>query len=227
MKILLSSIKKKIHILQNIYIKNKFFITKKSYSMDKEDLNILNHFRDKKNGFYIDVGCFHPIDRNNTYLLYLNKWSGINVDISQFSIDLFNFLRPDDLNLKCAVSDKEQIVKIFFQKELSQLSTSDENQAKKVFQGKIKSKEVQAYTLDYIIEKSKYRNKEIDLLDIDVEGADYKVLLGLNFEKYKPKLICVEIHNKDIKDDKIYKFLTIKGYVHIWSGVFSHLFKII
>jgi hypothetical protein len=95
-----------------------------------------------------------------------------------------------------------------------------------VFQGKIKTKEIQSYSLDHIIENSKFCNKEIDLLDIDVEGADYKVLLGLNFEKYKPKLICVEIHNKNIKDDVIYEFLIKKGYVHIWSGAFSHLFKI-
>jgi len=194
--------------------------------MDREDLNILSYFGDKKDGFYVDVGCFHPMDRNNTYLLYLNNWRGINIDISQFSIDLFNFLRPDDHNINCAVSEKNQIVKIFFQKKLSQLSTTDEGQARKVFQGKIKSKEIQSYTLDYILEKSKFYNKEIDLLDIDVEGTDYKVLLGLNFEKYKPKLICVEIHNKNIKDDKIYKFLTNKGYTLIWSNIFSHLFKI-
>ena len=194
--------------------------------MDREDLNILNYFGDKKDGFYVDVGCFHPMDRNNTYLLYLNNWRGINIDISEFSIDLFNFIRPNDHNIKCAVSEKNQIVKIFFQKELSQLSTTDEEQAKKVFQGKIKSKEIQSYTLNHILEKSKFCNKEIDLLDIDVEGTDYKVLLGLNFEKYKPKLICVEIHNQNIKDDKIYKFLTNKGYTLIWSNIFSHLFKI-
>ena len=158
--------------------------------------------------------------------MYLKDWRGINIDISQFSIDLFNFLRPDDHNLKCAVTEKEQIVKIFFQKELSQLSTIDEEQAKKVFQGKIKSKEIKAYTLDQIIKKSEYFDREIDLLDIDVEGADYRVLLGLNFKKYKPKLICVEIHNKNIKDDKIYKFLIDKGYTLIWSNIFSHLFKI-
>ena len=194
--------------------------------MDKEDLNILNFFKDKRDGFYVDVGCFHPLDRNNTYLLYLKNWRGINIDISQFSIDLFNFLRPDDFNLHCAVSEKNQIIKTYFQKDLSQLSTTDEEQAKKVFKGKIKTKEIQSYSLDHIIENSKFCNKEIDLLDIDVEGADFKVLLGLNFERYKPKLICVEIHNKNINDDVIYEFLIEKGYVHIWSGVFSHLFKI-
>ena len=40
--------------------------------MDKEDTNILSYFNNKRNGFYVDVGCFHPINRNNTYLLYLN-----------------------------------------------------------------------------------------------------------------------------------------------------------
>ena len=194
--------------------------------MDREDLNIKEYFGDKKNGFYVDVGCFHPLDRNNTYLLYLNKWRGINIDVSQFSIDLFNFMRPNDHNIKCAVSEKNQFVNVFFQKELSQLSTTDEEQAKKVFQGEIQSKEIQSYTLNHILENSKFNNREIDLLDIDVEGTDYKVLLGLNFEKYKPKLICVEIHNKKIKDDKIYKFLINKGYNLIWSNIFSHLFKI-
>jgi FkbM family methyltransferase len=222
---LFSKIKNKIHILQNIYLKNKFLIKKKSYSMDKEDVNILNYFGDKRDGFYIDVGCFHPISANNTYLLYLKNWRGINIDISQFSIDLFNFLRPEDHNLKAAVSEKNEIVNIYFQKKLSLLSTTDKERAKKVFQGKIKSNEIQSYTLNQIIENSKFQNREIDLLDIDVEGTDYKVLLGINFKKYKPKLICVEIHNKDIKDDIIYKFLINKGYIHIWSGVFSHLFK--
>ena len=202
--------------------------------MDKEDLNILNFFKDKRDGFYVDVGCFHPLDRNNTYLLYLKNWRGINIDINQFSIDLFNFLRPDDFNLHCAVSEKNQIIKTYFQKELSQLSTTDEVQAKKVFQGKIKTKEIQSYSLDHIIENSKFCNKEIDLLDIDVEGADFKVLLGLNFERYKPKLICVEIHNNKTSDRKnkdnfklnpIYKFLAKKGYTNIWKNEFSFIFK--
>ena len=52
--------------------------------MDNEDTAVLNYFKDKKNGFYIDVGCYHPIHRNNTYLLHKKNWSGINVDINEF-----------------------------------------------------------------------------------------------------------------------------------------------
>ena len=89
----------KIHILQNLYLKNKCFLKKKSYSMDGEDIEIFNYFKNKKNGFYVDVGAYHPIERNNTMLLYLNGWEGINIDISAFSIKLFNHLRARDLNL--------------------------------------------------------------------------------------------------------------------------------
>ena len=86
--------------------------------MDMEDLNIINYFKDKKNGFYVDVGCFHPLDRNNTYLLYKKKWRGINIDVSKFSIDLFNFLRPEDINVNIAIYCNdyqffEKIIKYF------------------------------------------------------------------------------------------------------------------
>ena len=193
--------------------------------MDNEDTEILNYFKKKKNGFYVDVGCYHPIHRNNTYLLHKQDWKGINIDVSQFSIDLFNYLRPNDLNYNCAISNKNETVKIFYQKELSQLSTIENEQAKKVFQGNIKEKEIQAFTLDEILKKDKFKDAKIDFLNIDVEGADFKVLEGLSFDKFKPELICIEIHDKEIKDSKVCKFLNDKNYKLIWSGVFSHLFK--
>ena len=193
--------------------------------MNNEDTAILNYFKDKKNGFYVDVGCYHPIHRNNTHLLHMQNWSGVNIDTSQFSIDLFNFMRPKDLNYNCAISDKNKNIKLFYQKELSQLSTIEKGQAESVFQGEIKEKEIEAFTLDEILSRDKYKDSKIDLLDIDVEGADLKVLRGLSFDKFKPELVCVEIHTKEIEKSDIYNFLIDKNYKLLWSGVFSHIFK--
>ena len=224
---------KKIHILHSIYIKHKFFIKKKSYAMDNEDIAVLNYFKEKQKGFYVDVGCYHPIHRNNTHLLYKQNWNGINIDTSEFSIDLFNYMRPQDLNYNCAVSNKNETLTLFYQKELSQLSTTVESQAKSAFQGEIKEKKIQAFSLDEILNRGRYKNTKIDFLDVDVEGADIKVLQGLSFEKYKPEIICIEIYDKkdfnnlkfNLKESDIYKFLINKNYELIWSGVFSHLFK--
>ena len=222
---MINEIKNKIHILHNIYFKNKYFLKKKTYSMDGEDLFINNYFKDKKNGFYVDVGCYHPIHRNNTFLLHKKGWYGINIDIHKFSIDLFNYLRPKDFNYNLAVSNKNEVIDMYFQKKLSQLSTTEGEQAKKVFQGNIKKSKINAFTLDSILEDIKIDNFKIDLLDIDVEGADLKVLKGFSIEKYKPELICVEIHQKEIKESMISKYLHNFKYELIWSGIFSYIFK--
>ena len=87
-----------------------------------------------------------------------------------------------------------------------------------------------------ILDKSKFKNTKIDLLNIDVEGAEMKVLNTLNFEIYDPSLICIEIlgyremqseqREKEIKNNQIFKFLVNKGYKKVWSGISycSHLF---
>ena len=222
---MLNTIKKKIHIIHNIYIKHKYFIKKESYSMDGEDLFLNDYFKDKTKGFYVDVGCYHPIHRNNTYLLHKKGWHGVNIDIQKFSIDLFNHLRPKDLNYNFAVSNKNEIVEMFYQKKLSQLSTIEEKQSLKVFQGDIKKLKIQSLTLDSILEKTNSNNIKLDLLDIDVEGADLKVLEGFSIQKFKPELVCVEIHEKEIKKSKIHDYLNNSNYELIWSGIYSHIFR--
>jgi len=229
-------LKNKLHILQNIYLKNKYFFKRKSYAMDGEDIAIDLFSKKKNNGFYVDVGAHHPIQRNNTHLLFKKGWEGINIDVNQFSIDLFNFLRPNDLNLQVAVSNKEGDISFFYQKKFSQLNTTDKKIAEENFQGKFQERKVKSQTIENILDNSKYKNKKIDFLNIDVEGAEMKVLETLNFKIYDPSLICVEIlgyrdlipkkREIEIKNNRIYKFLTDRGYKKIWSGssYCSHLF---
>ena len=223
---LISNLYEKFHILQNIYIKNNFFKKKESYSMDKEDLVVQEYFKNKTYGFYVDVGCYHPLQRNNTMLLYLKGWRGINIDISDFSIKLFKFLRPEDLNLNLAISNLEGEIDMFFQKKLSQLSTIKEKHAKIAFQGTIHNKKILSRRLNSILEESKYRGKRINFLNIDVEGSDFEVLQSLDFNKYSPELICIEVIEKELEKSDVFNFLHNKKYKKTWSGVFSHIFQL-
>lgn len=221
----------KIHILQNIYLKNKLFFKKKTYSMHGEDLIVEKYFKEIVNGFYVDLGCYHPIQNNNTMLLYQKGWRGINIDINEFSIKLFNFCRPDDLNLNLAVSDKNDEIDFYYQKKLSVLSTIKKSRSDSAFQGKVNKKKITSKTLTKVLDDSKYKDKQIDFLDIDIEGADLDVLKSLDFSRYSPALICVEIlsknvgiDNNDIEKSDIYNLLKIKNYKKIWSGIFNHIF---
>ena len=222
---LLSNLIETLHILQNIYIKNNFFLKKKSYSMDQEDLVVEKYFKNKNTGFYVDVGCYHPLKLNNTMLLYQKGWRGINIDISDFSIKLFKFLRPDDFNLNVAVSNNESEIDMFFQKKISQLSTIKENQAKIAFQGNILNKKILSRRLTSILDESKYKDQKIDFLNVDVEGADFEVLQSLDLNKYCPELICIEVLEKDLENSDVFNFLYKNRYKKIWSGVFSHIFQ--
>ena len=120
--------------------------------MHGEDLVVEKYFKETVNGFYVDLGCYHPIKHNNTMLLYQKGWRGINIDINEFSIKLFNFCRPDDLNLNLAVSDKNGEIDFYYQKKLSVLSTIKKSQSDLVFQGKINKKKISSQTLTKVLD---------------------------------------------------------------------------
>ena len=51
--------------------KRKIKYKKNSYSLNSVDLIIEYIFKNKKNGFYLDIGAQHPISNNNTYLFII------------------------------------------------------------------------------------------------------------------------------------------------------------
>ena len=216
-----------------MYFRPKIFFPKKSYSMLGEDLVVNNFFKNKTNGTYVDVGCYHPIDGNNTHLLFKNGWNGINIDLNKISIDLFNIARKNDENFRVAVSNKSKKIKFYYRKKINMLNTINKKFANNSFKKGYSIDYIQARTLSSILKESKLKNKKIDFLNIDIEGNEINALKTLDFKIYRPKLICVEIHNftsnrlkkGNFKNHSIYKFLEQKGYKHFWKNEFSFIFK--
>ena len=199
-----------------------------------EDIFIQNYFKNNANGFYIDVGCYHPLEGNNTHLLSRKGWNGINLDINFYSIELFNFLRKRDINIHTGISHKKNMLTMYYRKEINMLNTLDEKLAKIHFRNGYKKRNVQVNTLDFFISKNFKEQKKIDFLNIDVEGAELDVLKSLNFKYYRPQLICIEIHNtkkmydtnyKYLKSSKIYNYLINKNYKVVWEKKYSFIFE--
>ena len=103
--------------IYNLYWKHKNFLPKKQYSCFGEDIFIKDFFKNDKEGFYVDVGSYHPFFWNNTYLLYKKKWNGVNIDANPLSTELFNIARKDDYNFNLAVTNKKKIKLNFFIEE--------------------------------------------------------------------------------------------------------------
>src|SRR5687767_7993770 len=66
-----------------------------SYAQTGEDRIIATLLGDVP-GFYVDVGCNHPVKYSNTFELYKRGWRGINVDANEQMVELCRRLRPRD-----------------------------------------------------------------------------------------------------------------------------------
>ena len=225
---------KKLYFFFNKILKKKNNV-KTSYSVGGIDLLVNYLYKNKVNGVYIDVGCNHPINGNNTFLLYQKGWSGINIDLDGHIIEMFNYFRPNDYNFNSAVSNSKDEVDLFFYHERSSINTISKN-VYNFRKKKIKEvKKIQSTTLDFVIKNSPYTDKKINFLSIDVEGNELNVLKGFDLKKYYPEIIVVEyldlkineleFYNQNIDEiinSEIYRYLKNYNY-HLVNWIHSDL----
>ena len=217
-KISPNSIFYKIYLYYNLYYRNKAYKKRASYSQNQEDLFINDYFKNIDNGFYLDIGCYHPIKYSNTALLYNRGWQGINIDMNQTSIDLFNILRKKDKNICATISSSNKEVTQYIDHLYSPVNTIDKNFSQvisKKFQTKpFSEKKIFTNTFTEIVKKYEIQIIKIDFLNIDVEGHDYEVLKGIDLLNIKPKIICIEVdnHEKNLSNEKIKNYLIKLNY---------------
>lgn len=189
------------------------------YSQEGEDILLQRIFNSQKKGFYIDIGAHHPKRFSNTYLFYQRGWQGINIDCMPESMKLFEKLRPRDINLELGIAENESINDYYIFNEPALNSFSKEhsekmNQANNKYYIK-KIIKVKTMPLSKILDIH-LKNKEIDFLDIDVEGMDLGVLSSNDWSKYRPKFVLVEIINNNLNNmdkDPVIQFMKKHNYI--------------
>jgi len=180
-----------------LYKLQKIYKNKKPnfhYAEFAEDIMVNRILKKFKKGFYVDIGAYHPFKGSLTYNLYNRNWHGMNLDISKSSIDLFDIARPNDININCAVSK--------FNGETYYYENSPINQQNSLIpqtdnQKKIK---IKSYKLSEIL---KMQNISIvDYINIDTEGNELEVLMGIDFSKINPFLFTIEENSFDLTNEK-------------------------
>ena len=214
----------KIFKFLSIFLKS-IFHKKISYSFGGVDSLILNIFKDINDGFYVDIGCGHPIKNNNTYLLNKKGWNGINIDLDEENINLFNIYRFNDENINVAVSDNNKDVDLYFYHSKSAINTIDKKTADYQKAQVSSIKKIKSKNLNDILNNSKFKGIKIDFLSIDVEGSELLVLKNFDFKKYSPKVIVVEyldlslpkleiknLNVKNVINSQLYNLITSNNY---------------
>lgn len=186
-----------------------------------------NFFREKKNGYFLEIGAFDGIQGSNClFFEKFKNWNGLAMEPSPTQFKKLRNNRKCKLINKAAsaISGKMTFIEIDSSSSDSQLSGLEKYYPDKsqsvLKKNNLKKYMVEALTFDEIL---KNVDKEvIDYCSIDIEGAETALIENFNFSNYKIKVLSIENNwSKTIKYDNIlikhgYSFFDSVGVDEIW-----------
>ena len=171
------------------------------YSQANQDRWVCESLGFKRGGTFIDIGAYDGIQTSNTYFLEKELgWSGVCVEANPA---IFQQLLRNrrSINLNLAVSDYAGTC--FFSGD--------------AIAGQAEGIQVPCDTLNHILEACQ-APAVIDYLSLDIEGHEFAVLHGFDFDRWRIRLMTVE-HNLYCdgpeKKDRLYRLLTARGFERV------------
>ena len=174
-------------------------------------------FNKKRNGFFIELGANNGLLQSNTaFFEKYRNWKGVLIEASPLLYKECVINRPKSkcYNNACVSNDykQENIMGDFNLSGGNDSLMSSINGVRRNNGNVCEKKEmisVKARTLTDILHESDI-SQPIDLLSLDVEGYEFNVLNGLDFNKYSPSFLLIEIYRWDF--EKIVEFLKKHNY---------------
>lgn len=157
-----------------------------SHEKNMEDI-ILYHVLGTKSGiFWIDVGANDPVFASVTKFFSIGGGYGINIEPQIAYADKYVEDRPNDINLTIGISDVHGEMKLYGKGESASFDISNRQ-----VRG-ISSSRIPVWTLKEVCDQYIQRDQVIHFLKIDVEGWEKQCLKGMDFEHYRPWILCIE-----------------------------------
>lgn len=215
-------------VLRKIYSGYLFPHSRISYSQNGEDIIIKDLFARLgiKKPSYLDIGANEPFMISNTYLLYSKGSTGVCIEPNPYLYKKFNRKRKKDTCINAGIAFNEQTEADFylFPEEANGLGTFSKEEA--MFWETTGNATVGKYKIEAVIKTPLIRINDVmakhfsphpDLISLDVEGLDLAILQTIDFNTFKPEVICVETlgyaaNDKETKNTESINYLLSKGY---------------
>lgn len=180
---------------------------------------------------YLDIGCNHYKNINNTYKFYEMGMQGVLIDANPNFIDLAQKYRPKDTCINAGVGeDNSDAMKFYIlnNPDLSSfnLKAIEEAKTESSWLNIEKEINVPVFTINYIIET--YFDNVPEVISLDIEGDELKALKTIDLKKYRPRIFVIEtieykasitLNNKRVD---IIEFMKSNGYLeYAFTGVNS------
>jgi len=177
-------------------------------------------------GVFLDVGAFEPIRISNSYHFEKNGWDVFCFEANTDGIPYLQEYRKNVFNYAIYDEDKEMVEfnivtsngwtagfsAVELSQEIANIFHCEKKEIKKIM--------VPQKTLNTILSQEITLIRPIDILKIDVEGGELKVLNGIDLDKYKPRIILLENITNNVE---IPNYLEKYGYLldkHLYYNQF-------
>ena len=197
-----------------------------SYSANFEDVILHRIFGGQCEGFFVDVGAADPRMENDCKALYDQGWSGINIEPNPALHQALVEQRPRDRSLGIALGETDGQER-YYEVQGTGLSTLDQDEAARC--------QAEGWTLvEHVVETRTLRSvleqaapERFDLLKVDVEGWEERVLRGNDWLRYRPLIILVEAtlpERPTRRETGVAAFLVGHGYHHAYFDGLNDFF---
>jgi len=162
-------------------------------------------------GTYVDLGCSHPTNKSLTHFVRDLGWNGVAVDGNKDYWNDWNDVGFAHHFFHAVLSSQPRARFVIHDNSFTSRLSVDEQDDHPENWGIKRVEEVATIPLNDILIQ---RNiGKIDLLTIDLEGAEFDVLQTLDFEKHSPSFIVSEyVTHGENTDPRVFNFLIAKGY---------------
>lgn len=163
------------------------------FSQFGQDQYILEKlFPEERSGFYVDIGCNEPKLLSNSYSLEQRGWQGIAIDPMKRVERMWKAERNADFRLAAVAENEEWRDFVEIQSHEGWEHTLSG------FKGYVRREDMSLYGYqEYKVRTAPLSSflpegQTVDIIMIDVEGAEELVLRGADIAKVKPEYIMVE-----------------------------------
>jgi FkbM family methyltransferase len=168
---------------------------------------------------YLDIGAYDPMVASNTYLFYGKGCRGVLVEPNPAMCGMLKRFRPRDTVLGVGIGATEQAAADYYilsdaNGDLSPLNTFSKEEADRVVAlggGRKISRVVKIPLLNINRVMQQQFHGAPDFVSIDTEGLDLEILRSLDFDRFRPAVVCAEA-GPSPDGLKIIELMGSKGY---------------
>ena len=184
-----------------------------SYSQFGEDA-ILNSLVGDRQGVYLDIGAGHPVTYSNTYAFYRRGWSGVLVEPPPSNVEHAQRVRPRDTVVGALCGDETKgLVDLYEYSQYEYSTTEPERVAELSARGlePVALHQLPIRGIDDLV--ATHQLEAIDILSVDVEGAEMSVLLSADWSHFRPHIAVIEEWESPIRErTAVWDFMQRQGY---------------